>query len=318
MKVNGLDRVEFMVRDMDKALDLFSNTLGMEFLELDEEISKRDGIRCYVCSDTQLHIFSPILPIKSNIPSPARKRLDLLKEHETVFMALTFMVDEIERTRAELALHGVAIQYEYDSSPDYASIGMDNFAELITSPESTLGLVLGFATYVRNNEKEKKHSANTTPVHGSAIKAKSLDRIVIMVRDMKKALDLFSGKLGMEFRELSKEIEERDGNIGYVCHDTHIHLIQPILPLPEGAPLPMKRGAEMLKDRDAIMLLLIFKVDAPLFVSAELNKDGIDTLRTWEENSDYASIGMDHLVEVLVDPEKTIGIPLCFSKWDPC
>lgn len=59
------------------------------------------------------------------------------------------------------------------------------------------------------------------------MKAISLDRIVIMVRDMDKALEFFSGKLGMEFKELDKEIQERDGNRGLVCHDTHIHLVSP-------------------------------------------------------------------------------------------
>lgn len=319
MRVNSLDRVGFMVKDINKALDLFSNKLGVEFLELDEEISKRDGLRSYICPDLHLHIFTPLLPIKSNIPIPMKKRLDLLKEHEAVFMALSFMVDNLEQTRAELDQCGVAIQYEYAASPDYASIGMDNFSELITSPESTLGMVLAFENHSRNREKEKKYSGNTSIVQPeSKIRARELDRVVIMVKNINMALDLFSNKLGMEFKELSKEVQERDGNIGYVCHDTHLHLIQPRLPLPESAPLPMKRGAEMLADKDSVVLVLIFKVDDPMSVSAELKKDGIDTLRIWEENSDYVTLGMDHLVEILVDPEKTMGIPLCFSKWDRC
>ena len=251
MKITGIDRIAFMVRDPKKALELFSNQLGMEFLETERDISERDGVQSYVCPDLHLHLFSPIFPLPSNAAPPMRKRVDLLKEHEAVFMAVTFKVDDIEKSEAELIRCGIAIQHKYEESHDYASTGMDNFAEIITSPETTLGLVLGFAKYVRNKEKEKRHSANTTLIHGgSAINAKSLDRIVIIVRDMEKALDLFSGKLGMEFRQLSNEIQERDGNIGYVCHDTHIHLVQPRLPLPEGAPLPMKRGAEMLAEKE--------------------------------------------------------------------
>src|SRR5512145_1193603 len=135
------------------------------------------------------------------------------------------------------------------------------------------------------------------------MKATGLDRIVIMVRDIDKALAFFSGKLGMEFKELAPEISERDGNRGFVCHETHIHLICPRLPLPETAPLPMRQGAEMLKEKEAIVLVLLFKVDDPRAAMAEMKQDGFGILRVWEDSHDYASLGMDNLVEFLIDPQ---------------
>lgn len=149
MKVRSLDRIVIMVRDIDKALEFFSQKLGMEFKELDKDISERDGVRSYVCHETHVHLISPILPLPENAAPPMRKRVDLLKEHEAVFMALTFMVDDVAKTEAELKQQGIDIQHRYEESHDYASIGMDNFAELVTSPEGTLGLVMGFATYNR-------------------------------------------------------------------------------------------------------------------------------------------------------------------------
>jgi catechol 2,3-dioxygenase-like lactoylglutathione lyase family enzyme len=148
------------------------------------------------------------------------------------------------------------------------------------------------------------------------MKIEGLDRIIIMVRDMDKALKFFSGILGMEFKELAKEIQERDGNRGFVCHKAHIHLVQPRLPLPETAPPPLKRGAELLREKEAVVLVLIFKVDDPTKASTELKQQGFDILRTWEESHDYASLGMDNLVEFLVDSKDTIGIPMVFSRWD--
>jgi len=150
MKVTGLDRVEFMVRDIDKAVEFFSTKFGMEFKELSKDISERDGVRSFVCHETHIHLVSPILPLPDNAPPPMRKTIELLKEKETVFMALTFMVDDPTKAAAELEQQGVGIQqHKYEASHDYASIGMDNFAQVMTFADETFGLVMGFAKYDR-------------------------------------------------------------------------------------------------------------------------------------------------------------------------
>ncbi len=148
IKVNGLDRLVIMVRDLDKALTFFGN-LGMEFMELEPDISERDGVRSYVCHETHIHLIAPILPLPENAAPPMRKRVALLEEHEFIYMALTFMVDDPEEVATELEEEGIHIQHRYEKSPDYATIGMDNFEEVITSPEDTLGIVMGFAQYDR-------------------------------------------------------------------------------------------------------------------------------------------------------------------------
>jgi catechol 2,3-dioxygenase-like lactoylglutathione lyase family enzyme len=311
MEVTGLDRVVIMVRDIDKALEFFSQKLGMEFKELDKNISERDGVRSYVCHKTHVHLISPILPLPENAAPPMKKRVDLLKKNAAIFNALTFMVDDTAKVEAELKQQGITIQHRYEASPDYASIGMDNFREVVTSDEGTLGLVIGLAAY------DRQHINHYSSTKGeSSMKVTGLDRIVVMVRDMDKALAFFSGKLGMQFRELSKEIQERDGNRGFVCHETHLHLVQPRLPLPEGAAPFLKQGAELLKEKEAVVLVLLFKMDDPLAAAEEMKQQGFVILRTWEENHDYASVGMDNLVEFIVDPKDTLGIAMGFSKWD--
>ena len=311
MRVKGMDRVVIMVRDIDKALEFFSQELGMEFKELDKNISERDGVRSYVCHQTHVHLISPILPLPENAAPPMRKRVDLLRKNEAIFNALTFMVDDKAKVEAELKQQGITIQHRYEASPDYASIGMDNFREVVTSDEDTLGLVIGLAAY---DHQYVNHYSSTKGER--SMKVTGLDRIVVMVRDMDKALAFFSGKLGMQFRELSKEIQERDGNRGFVCHETHLHLVQPSLPLPEGAAPFLKQGVELLKEKEAVVLVLLFKMDDPLAAAKEMKQQGFVILRTWEENHDYASVGMDNLVEFIVDPKDTLGIAMGFSKWD--
>lgn len=148
MKVKGLDRLVIMVRDIDKAVKMFGDKFGMEFKELQKSISERDGLRSCVCHKTHLHLISPILPLPKNAPPPMVKRVELLKKHEYIFMALTFKVEEPKKAGAELEAGGVRLQkHKYEKSHDYASIGLDNFEEVMTMDEDTFGLVVGLADY---------------------------------------------------------------------------------------------------------------------------------------------------------------------------
>jgi catechol 2,3-dioxygenase-like lactoylglutathione lyase family enzyme len=143
-----------------------------------------------------------------------------------------------------------------------------------------------------------------------------LDRIIVMVRDMDKALDLFSGKLGMKFKELNKDVQMMVGNRGCVCHETHIHLVQPNNPLPENAPPPLKKAAELVKEKEALVMILIFKTKNAKKCSEELKEKGLTVIRSWEDDHEYRSVGMDNLFEYLFDPKDTLGFPICISSWD--
>ena len=166
MNIKGLDRVVIMVRDMNKALQLFSKTLGMEFQELDPIISARDGTKSYVCHQANLHLVSPIMPLGKNVPPPMRKRIALLETQEAVFNALTFMVDNVANAESELKQMGNNIQHRYSPSADYDSIGMRNFCEVVTNEQDTLGITLGFASYDRTLSglsPERKPGQNQGP-----------------------------------------------------------------------------------------------------------------------------------------------------------
>ncbi|MFP4365205.1 MAG: VOC family protein [Spirochaetia bacterium] len=148
------------------------------------------------------------------------------------------------------------------------------------------------------------------------MKVTGLDRVIVMVRDMDKALELFSGKMGMKFRELDKDVQTKAGNRGYVCHETHLHLVQPFDPLPDDAPPPLRKAAEMLKDTEAMIMLMVFKTDDAKKGAQELSDQGLSVLRTWEDDQDYRSVGMANLWEYLFDPKDTMGLPILISSWD--
>lgn len=144
-----------------------------------------------------------------------------------------------------------------------------------------------------------------------------LDRIIVMVRDMDKALAFFSGKLGLKFRETDKKVQFAAGNRGLVCHEAHIHLVQPNDPMPESAPPPLKMASKLLKEREAMMMVLVFKVADAKKESGKAKELGLTIIKSWEDDHDYAAVGMDNLYEYLFDPKDTLGIPLLISSWDP-
>jgi catechol 2,3-dioxygenase-like lactoylglutathione lyase family enzyme len=149
MNVLGFDRVEMLVRDMNRAVQFFSSKLGLRFEELDEAISRRDGLRVMVSHDAQLHLFTPLRPLAENAPPALRKLAELSEAQELLVLGLAFRVEDVERAGVELAKNGIRVQDRLPENHDYVSMGMDDFAQIIASPEDTLGLMMIFAKYRR-------------------------------------------------------------------------------------------------------------------------------------------------------------------------
>lgn len=309
MQTLGLDRLVIMVRDMDKALQFYSGALGMRFHELDADISKRDGVRSCVCHQTHIHLISPILPLPENAAPPMRKKAALLQEQEAFVQALTFRVDDPFKAGAELEAQGLRIQHRYEKSHDYASVGLDNFEEVVLDDADTFGLVIGLANY-------DEPSAPPPLARSATIEVSGMDRVIVMVRDMDKALDLFSRKLGMAFMETDKEVQKKAGNRGCVCLDSHVHMVQPNTPVPDDAPPPIKQAAELLRGRESLVRVVVYKTEDSRADAERMRKAGFSVIRSWEDDHDYASVGIDNLYEYLFDPRDTLGMPVVVSQWD--
>jgi hypothetical protein len=92
---------------------------------------------------------APLFFDKPDKATPSmRKKMELLKTNDFVFLALTFMVDDSAKIGKQLEKRGIRMQkFKYEKSHDYASIGMDNFEEVMTVEEDTFGIVIGFSSY---------------------------------------------------------------------------------------------------------------------------------------------------------------------------
>ena len=308
MKVLGLDRVVIMVKDMDKALDFFSGKLGMDFLELDPEISKRDGVFSYICHETQVHLISPIFPIPKNAV-PVFKQMELLEKKAAFLCAITFFVDDIEQTKKVLEESGHKILFQYKKSNDYSTIGLGNFEELII--RTSFNIVIGFVQYnhCKGNKKEIVKNKN-------GLKITELDRVILMINDMDEALEFFSGILCIKFKETDKETQENAYNRGCVSLDNHLHLVQPYIPMPESAPPPLQIASKLIQKEKGILSLSIFKSDDSRDSKNRMEKMGYKVLNSWEDDNDYASVGITNLYEYLFDTVDEDGLPTVISQWD--
>jgi catechol 2,3-dioxygenase-like lactoylglutathione lyase family enzyme len=252
MKTNGLDRVEVLVNDFDKAFNFFSNILGVKGNLLEPAISEKDRMRTAVFQDIHLHIISPILPLSDDAPPPFKKTASLLQGKEMVFAGISFLFDD--------------------------------------------------------DSKRKSQDADGV--------IKGLDRIIIMVNDIDKAVNLFSGRYGMQFKELDKEVSERDGLRSYVCHETHLHLVAPVLNKLSSVTPSMKKKLDLLKTNEFVFLALTFMVDNPVKIGEELENKGVRMQKfRYVKSHDYASIGMDNFEEVMTVEEDTFGIVIGFANY---
>jgi extradiol dioxygenase family protein len=147
MEIQGLDRIAIMVRDMDRAIDFFSNKLGMKFKELEKKISVRDGVECRICHSTQLELITPLLPLPKNAAPPMKKNVEMLKEREMIFIGLIFKVEDPRHMCDTLRNAGIGVQFCYEPSHDYASLGMDNFTQCVAEEKDTFGITMAFGKY---------------------------------------------------------------------------------------------------------------------------------------------------------------------------
>jgi len=311
MKVLGFDRIVIMVKDMEKALNFYSGKLGMDFFELDPEISKRDGVLSYICHDTHLHLISPILPLPENATPALKQQVHLLEQTESFLNAITFFVDDLEAVKEALEAHGHKILFKYEKTHDYDTIGLGGFEELVTESQTTFNTIMGFVQYekCRGNIKKIEKDPNAVELTG-------LDRVIFMVHDMDRALDFFHGILGIEFKETAKETQEKAFNRGCVSLDHHLHLVQPYIPMPETAPPPLQQASKKIQEDKGMLSLVVYRTEDSKIARDKMVKMGYDVLKSWENDNDYASVGIKDLYEYLFDTGGKIGIPIVISKYD--
>ena len=113
---------------------------------------------------------------------------------------------------------------------------------------------------------------------------KGIDRVVLGVRDIDRARDLFSRVFGMEFVELNGPQFDEAGVRICIDLDNHLELLSPILPAKDVNPPDTKKLAEWLDDRgDGVLFALALKVEDAEAAAA------VATVRSEEHTSELQS-----------------------------
>ncbi len=99
-----------------------------------------------------------------------------------------------------------------------------------------------------------------------------MDRLVIMVRDLEKAIDLFGNKYGLEVKQLSSDIAERYGANMFLCPQCNLEVISPILPLPENTSPDIKNAVKMLEKQESVIMAFGLKVKNAAQAAADAEK----------------------------------------------
>ena len=147
MRVNGLDRVIILVRDLDMAMSFFSTKLGVEFVEL--EGAEAEGQRASISLDHQMELISPILPLPESAPPVTKRWVELLQDRESVLLALAFRVDDVAAAASDAQRLGMRIVDTLDL-PELPPLPIHDLREVVVSEEDTLGIPVILVEYQRS------------------------------------------------------------------------------------------------------------------------------------------------------------------------
>ena len=113
MKPKGVSRVVIAVRDLDKAMALYSRLFDTPFHERDASVAASYGIRASVNWDAAIEIVSPLPESKAAMGRDVARFLDKCGEG---LYSVVFSVDNIDEAYAratEMSIH-IAGSFEFD------------------------------------------------------------------------------------------------------------------------------------------------------------------------------------------------------------
>lgn len=144
MNTKGINRVAILVKDLDRAVALYSELLNTTFYPFPG--AELAGVRAVLSVDPMVEIASPIPG--SNEPM-ARELAQWIKEHGEGLYAVVFSVDDGAQARAKAEELGIRVVHEAAMDPDDVKKsfqgGFSTFIEYFLNPEDTHGVqvVLG-------------------------------------------------------------------------------------------------------------------------------------------------------------------------------
>lgn len=144
-----------------------------------------------------------------------------------------------------------------------------------------------------------------------------IDRLVIGVKDMDRALTFFSAVMGVQFVEPRSPAHAKSGCRIAMSLDKRMELISPVAAtLPDMNP-PDPRGlAKRLEEQgDGVLYALIFKVKDLDRAVANAQEHGVRLTGNRIEFARDEKTGRSNFKEVVFNEEDTFGIKMAFAEY---
>ena len=148
-KIEGISRLIIGVKDMDKALEFFSEVFEVDFVEMKGPLVEAGGVRIAISVDKKLELLSPIYPLKDVSPNPPDPNTlaKLLEERgDGILYALVFKVEDATKAAADAERKGIGIvtTLELEQGEPFTK---SNYKEVVLNEDDTLDIKMAFAEY---------------------------------------------------------------------------------------------------------------------------------------------------------------------------
>lgn len=138
MKTKGVERVTILVKDLDKAVALYSELLNTTFYPVDMAVDF--GVRAAFSYDAGIEMSAPIPGSDSPMAQVLAQHIE---EHGEGLYAVVFSIDDVEQAHAKAKEMGIFVMYMLELDQDEIDIyfqGMySKYIEYVLHPEDTCG-----------------------------------------------------------------------------------------------------------------------------------------------------------------------------------
>ncbi len=265
MEIEGIDRVVIGVKDLDRGIEFFSKLLEVDFVEVTGPAPDAGGVRFAVNLDKHIELISPVYPLKDANPPNPKKLAKLLDEQgDGALFALAFKVKNAAEAAADLERMGIGVlsTIEVENIDPFTK---SQFTEVFAREEDTFGVGMAFCEY----EPMKKSMGSPLAKQGKA-GTEGVERVLIAVKDMDKAIAWFSKLFEVDFEEITTgPIKESALARVAIRFDKQVELISPIYPLKDvNPPDPITMAKRIEEQGEGALYALVLKVSANFAIKA--------------------------------------------------
>jgi catechol 2,3-dioxygenase-like lactoylglutathione lyase family enzyme len=313
MEIEGIDRVVIGVKDLDRGMEFFSKLLEVDFIEVTGPLAEAGGVRFAVNLEQHIELISPVYPLKdANPPNPKKLAKLLDAQGDGALFALAFKVKDAAEAAADLERKGISVLTTLEAE-GVEPFTKSKFTEVFVKEEDMFGVGMGFCEY----EPMKKPMESTSTVQGKG-RIEGVERVLLAVKDMDKAIALFSKLFDVDFVEITTgPIKESALARVAIRFDKQVELISPIYPLKEvNPPDPITMAKRIEEQGEGALYALVLKVEDDAYAAIPATEmKGIRVAAKLELDT-CDPYPISNYKEVVLSEEDTLDVKIAYASYE--